>query len=92
MDWTLVDNIVNDLFFCATQITEEATSRLYKEEWKCPTPVRRQLSWTQAVLGRVILGRVGAGVGDKNAKSNMLVRPLRIPLVIRLVHCTYVVR
>jgi len=34
---------------------------------------------------------VGASVEDENAKSYEVVRPLRIPLVIHLVRCTYVV-
>ena len=34
-------------------------------------------------------GRMGAGVGDKNAKSRKIVQPLLIPLVVR--QCAYVV-
>jgi len=34
---------------------------------------------------------VGAGVGDENAESCRVVRPLRIPLVIRPLRRTYVV-
>ena len=43
-----------------SQAAEGAISHLYKQEWKLPTLVRRQLSWTHAVLGRVI-PRVWAG-------------------------------
>jgi len=36
------------------QAAEEAIPHLYKQEWKCPTPVQRRLCRTQALLGRVI--------------------------------------
>ena len=36
-------------------------------------------------------GEVGAGVGDENAESCGAERPLRIPLVMCPVRCTYVV-
>jgi len=39
-----------------SQATEEAILHLHKQERKRPTPVRRRLSRTQAVLGRVIPG------------------------------------
>ena len=48
------------------QGTEEAIPHLCKQEWKHLTWVWRQLSRTQAVLGRVILRVVGTGVGDEN--------------------------
>ena len=48
------------------------------------------LNETQAVLGRVIPGGVGAGVGDENAESWGVVQPLRIPFVIRPLRSTYV--
>jgi len=38
------------------QAAEEAVPHLYIEERKRPTPVRRRLSRTQAILGRVALG------------------------------------
>ena len=34
---------------------------------------------------------MGAGVGDKNAESRRVVRPLRIPLMIHPLRCMYVV-
>jgi len=64
---------------------------LYKQERKRPTPVRRRLSRTQALLGRVIPGWVDAGVWDENAEPCGVVRPLRIPLTIRPLRRTYVV-
>jgi len=51
MDWSLEDNMVDGLFFCATRTgAEEAIPLLYKQERKRPTPVRRRLSRTQALL------------------------------------------
>ena len=73
-----------------SQAAEEDIPHLYKQERKRPTPVRRRLSRTQALLGRVTSG--GAGVGDENAKSCGVVRPLRIPLAIRPVRRMHVVR
>ena len=39
-----------------SQASEEAIPHLYNQDRRCPTPVRRRLSRTQALLGRVILG------------------------------------
>ena len=39
-----------------SQAAEEAISHLYRQERKPPTPVRKRLSRTQALLGRVIPG------------------------------------
>ena len=69
-----------------SQVAKEAVPHLYKQERKCPTPVRRRLSRTQAFLGRVI---PGGWVPVADACG--IVRPLRIPLVIRPVRRTYVV-
>jgi len=38
-----------------SQAAREAISHLYKQEQKRLTPLRRRLSWSQALLGRVIL-------------------------------------
>jgi len=46
-----------DGLFCATLTGRRGGhTHLYKQERKRPTPVRRQLSRTQALLGRVIPG------------------------------------
>jgi len=74
-----------------SQAAELAIPHLYKQERKRPTPVRRRLSRTQAVLGRFAPGCVGAGVGDESTESCRVVRPLCLPLVIRPVCRTYVV-
>jgi len=44
-----------------SQASEKAIRHLYKQERKRPTPVRRRLSWTQAILWRVIPGGGGRG-------------------------------
>jgi len=73
-----------------SQAAEEAVTHLYKQERKRPTPVRTRLSRTQALLGRSFRG-VGASVGDENAESCGIVRPLRFPLMIRPLRRTYVI-
>jgi len=61
MDWTLEDNMVDSLFFCATltghRRGHQAISHLYKQEQKRPTSVRRRINRTQALLGGLF--RVG---------------------------------
>jgi len=73
-----------------SQAAKEAVPHLYKQERKSPTPVRRRLSRTQVFLVRVI---PGCGCRCRGWKCGVLwvVRPLRIPLVIRQVRRTYVV-
>ena len=44
MDWTLEDNMVDGLFFCATLTGRRGHTHLYKQERKCPTPVQRRLT------------------------------------------------
>jgi len=65
--------MADGLFFCATlphsQTAEEAIHHWYKQERKCLTPVRSQLSRTQALFGRVTPG-VCAGVGDQWRTQN----------------------
>ena len=77
-DWTLEDNMVDCLFLCATlTAAEEATLHLCKQERKRPTPVRRRLSRTHAVLGWVIPGGC-TGVWNENG----IVRPVRRTYVV----------
>jgi len=57
MDWIVEDDVVDGLSSAPhSQAAEEAIPHLYKQERKRPTPVRRRLSRTQALLGRVIPG------------------------------------
>jgi len=92
MDLTLEDNMVNGLFFCATLTHHRGghtpfvqaggvTSDTGAEAVK-PDPGS---SWEGHS------GGVGAGVRDENAESCGVVRPLRIPLVIRPGRRTYIV-
>jgi len=68
MDWTLEDNSLVCSSAPHSQAAEEAIPYWHKQERKLPTPVRRRLSRTQALL-RGSFRRVGAGVGDENAES-----------------------
>jgi len=65
MDWTLEDNMVDGCSSAPhSQVAEGAIPHLYKQEGKRPTPMRRRLSRTQALFGRVIPGVSGV-VGMK---------------------------
>jgi len=72
MDWTLENNVVDG---CSSephsQAAEEAKPHLYKQERKRPTPVLRQLSRTQALLGRVIPVVRVPGMNGMYAKNNI---------------------
>jgi len=54
MDWTVQDDMVDGLFCATPSCPRGGHLHLYKQERKRPTPVRRRLSWAQALLGRVI--------------------------------------
>jgi len=71
-----------------SQVAEEDISHFYKQERKCPTPMRRRLSRTQAPLGRVIPRRCVAVFGFE---VRSVVRPLHVTLMIRPLRRTYVV-
>ena len=74
-----------------SQAAEEVIPHLHKQERKRLTPVRRRLSRTQVLSSGEGHSGGGASVGDENAESCGIVRPLRIPLVIRPLRRTYVV-
>jgi len=64
--------MVDGSFFCTTLTSaEEAIAHLCKKEREHLTPVRRRLSPTQAVVGRVIQG-------ERELVSGMLVRSLAL--------------
>jgi len=55
MDWTLEDNTVDDLFFCATLTGRRGGYPPFAQAGaETSDMVRRRLSRTQALLGRVI--------------------------------------
>jgi len=57
VDWTLKDNMVDGLFFCATLTGRRGGHTPFAQaRAKTFDAVRRRLSRTQAVLGRVIPG------------------------------------
>jgi len=92
MDWTLEDNMVDSLFFCAT-----LTGRRWGHTPFVQAGVETSRTGAEAVKpgpGSFWEGHsrgMGAGVGDENTESCGVVRPLRIPLVIRPLRRTYVV-
>ena len=73
-----------------SQAAEAAIPCLCKQERKCPTPVRRRLSWTHASW-KGHSTRVGADVGDESTDSRSVLRQLRTPSVIRSERRTSVV-
>ena len=90
MDWTVEDDMVDSLFCATLTAAERAIPHLYRQERKHPTPVRRRLSRTQALLGRVI-PEGWVPVSGIEVRSLGVVRPLRVPLMIRPLRHTYVV-
>ena len=74
-----------------SQAAEKAIPYLYKQEWKHPNLVQRRLSWTQALLGRVIPGE-WVPVSGMKMQSCGTVCPLHFSLLICPVCRTYVVR
>ena len=84
MDWTLKDNMVDGLVFCVT-LTGRRGNHTPLVQTGAETPD------TGAEAGKPDPGSywagrsgwVGASVGNENAESFGVVRPLRIPLVIR---------
>jgi len=62
IDWTLEDNMVDSLFFCATITVRRGDHSPFVPAGAETPDIRRRLSRTQALLGRVI----STGVGDEN--------------------------
>jgi len=57
MNRILEDDLVSSLFFYVTSTGRRGVNTTFveeKQEWKHPTPVRRRLSRTHAVLGKAI--------------------------------------
>ena len=91
MDWTMEDNMVDGLFFCATLtgrrgghipfVQADAETPDTGAEAVMPDP---GCSWEGHYGG-------GVGVGDENAESCGIVCPLRIPFLGRPAHRTHVV-
>ena len=83
MDWTLENNWVDGLFFCAT-----LTGRRGDHTSFVQAGVETSDTGAEAVEPDQVSSweghsrRVGAGVGDENAESRSVVQTLRIPSVI----------
>jgi len=88
MDWTLEDNFVDGLIFCAT-LTGRRRGHAPFVQAGAETPETRA-EWDSRCSWEAHAGRVGAGVGE-SAKSHSVVQPLRIPSAIRSVRRTYII-
>ena len=93
MDWTVE---ITWLTVCSSashlQAAEAAVPHLCKQERKRPTPVRRRLRRTHAVLARAIPRGWVPMLGLEVPSLVSVLRPPRIPSVIRPERRTYVVR
>ena len=77
MDWTLEDNMIDGLFFCAT-LAGRRSGHLCKQEQKRPTPVRERLRRGHRCSWQGHSRRVGRGW-----KSRSALQTSRIPSVTR---------
>jgi len=92
MDWTLKDNMVEYLFFCATLTGHRGGHTSFVQAWaKTPDSSAEAVKSDQGSSWEGHYGWVGAGVGNEYAESCGVVRPLSIPLMIRPMRRTYVV-
>ena len=89
MDWTLEDNMVDGLFFCAT-LTGGHNQSVQAEEETSDTAAEA-IKPEPGSFWKGHFERVGGVVGSESAESCRVVRPLHIPLVIRPVRHMYVV-
>jgi len=92
MDWTLEDNMVDSLFFCATFTDRRGGHTPFVQagaETSDTGTEAVELDPGSSWEGHC--GWVGAGVGDENAESCGAVRPICILLIIRPLRRTYVV-
>jgi len=68
MDWTVEDNMVDGLFYATLTGRRGGQTLFVQAGAETSTPVRRRLSRTQALLGRVIPG-VCASVSGIEVRS-----------------------
>ena len=84
--------MIDDLFFCATLTGRRGSHTPFVQAGaETPYIVVEGVKPDPNYSWEGHSGRVGAGVRDENAESCEVIPPLRIPLVIRPVSCTYVV-
>ena len=90
MDWTLEDNIADGLFFCATLTGRRGGHTPFLQAGAETSDTGAEVDKPDP--GSSLEGHSGrGGVGDENAESCGVIRPLCIPLVIRPLRRTYVV-
>jgi len=84
MDWTLEGNMVDGLFFCATLTGRRGGHTPFVQVGaETPDTSAEAVKPDPGSSWEGHSGRMGASVGDENAESCGIVRPLRFPLVIR---------
>jgi len=91
MDWTLEDNMAGGLFFCATLTGGRSHTLCVQAGAETPNTGAETIKPDPGSSWEGYSGEVGAGVGDENAESCGVVRPLRIPLLIRPLRRVYVI-
>jgi len=74
-----------------SQSAEKTIPHLYQQERKRTIQSAEAVKRDPVSSWQGYSGGVGAGVGNENPESCEIVRPLRIPLVIRLLRRMYVV-
>jgi len=91
MDWTVLDNIVDSLFFCATLTGRRGGHNPFVRAGAETSDTGEEAVKSDPDTSGDGLSGVGAGVGNENAESCVVVPPLHMPLVIRPLRRTYVV-
>ena len=85
MDWTLKDSMVDGLFFCAAITGSSRDHSPFVQAGAETSDTGAEAVKPDGGPSLFLEGSlwIGAGVGDENVESCRVVRPLRIPLVIR---------
>jgi len=82
IDWTLKNNMVDGLFFCATLTGRKGGHTPFVQAGAETSDIGAEAVEPDPGCSWRVIPGVGAGVGDENAESCETVHPLHIPLVI----------
>jgi len=91
MDWTLKDNMVESLFFCATLTGRRGSHTPFVQAGAETPDTGAEVVKPDTGCSWEGHSGVGADVGDENAEFCGVVRPLCVPLVISPMRGTWVV-
>ena len=92
MDWTLEDDMVDDLLFCAALTGRRGGHTPFVQAGVETSDTGAEaVKPDQGSSGEGHSECVCTGIWNKSAESCGVVHPLRIPLMICPLHCTYVV-